>query len=242
MRAPAPSPARHGAAFSVAAAHFLVKFLLDNLYLIVIALTSGGLLLWPLLKRGSGATAVSPLLATQAINHRNATVIDIRDEKAFAAGSLAGARNIPFATIDARAGELSRLKSRPLLVICESGQQSAKAVAAFKKQGFEEVISLAGGLGAWRTAGLPLVTAARETPKPANRDATRRTKNEQRGDRARVGKQAARGAAAAAAVAATVPVEARADPEVETSDSAVTDTADDAPTGHGAKELQKEAS
>ena len=71
-----------------------MKFLLDNVFLIAIALVSGGLLAWPLFRKGGGSTTLSALEATQLINHRNAIVVDVRDEKDFALGSLAGARNL----------------------------------------------------------------------------------------------------------------------------------------------------
>lgn len=157
-----------------------MTFLIDNLYLIVIALVSGGLLLWPLLKRGGGATALSPLEATQLINHRNAIVVDVRDEKDFAAGSLAGARNIPFTALATRASELVRFKSRPVLIVCGAGPESAKSIEQFKAQGFEEAYSLAGGAAAWRQAGLPLVQPGRDNARPVVKDAGRRSKGDNR--------------------------------------------------------------
>lgn len=178
-----------------------MKFILENLYLIVIALASGGLLLWPLLKRGSGSASVSPLQATQLINHRNAIVIDVRDEQAFAAGSLTGARNIPSAGLEQRVAELVRFKARPVILVCESGQQSMKAVSILKAQGFEETHTLAGGLSAWKQAGLPLVQAARETGRSAQKESNRsRARSEGRAeartsDKARAAAKAANQAA-----------------------------------------------
>ena len=156
-----------------------MKFILDNLYLFAIALVSGGMLLWPLFKRGGGSASVSPLQATQLINHRNAIVIDVRDEQAFAAGSVTGARNIPFAKLQERIAELTRFKARPAVLVCESGQQSARALATLKAHGFEETHTLAGGLSAWKQAGLPLVQANRDPGRPAPRDSG---KNRAKGD------------------------------------------------------------
>lgn len=160
-----------------------MNFLIDNLYLIVIALVSGGLLLWPLLKRGGGSTALSPLEATQLINHRNAIVVDVRDAKDFAAGSLAAACHLPFDDLATRASELVRFKSRPVLIVCGAGQQSAKATEQFKTQGFDEAYSLSGGISAWRQAGLPLVQPGRDNARPVVKEASRRSKGDQRSDR-----------------------------------------------------------
>ena len=167
-----------------------MKFILDNIFLIAIALVSGGLLLWPLLKRGGGSSSVSPLEATQLINHRNAIVVDVRDEKDFAAGSLAGARNAPFATLADRASEFARFKSRPVLIVCDAGQRSASAIASFKAQGFEEAYSLAGGVSAWKAASLPLVQPGRDNAKVAVKDQSRKSRNEQRNRAAKASRDA----------------------------------------------------
>jgi len=156
-----------------------VKFFIDNLLLFALAIVSGGLLLWPALRRG-GASSVTPQVATQWINQRNAIVVDVRDEKAFAAGSVTGARNLPLATLEGRLADLARFKARPIVVVCDSGQQSSRALATFKAQGFEEAVHLAGGVQAWKSAGLPLVTVTRETPRAAATPRPPRNRNKGR--------------------------------------------------------------
>ena len=148
-----------------------MKFILENIFLIGIALVSGGLLLWPLLSRRSGSGSLGTLEATQLINARNAIVLDVREPAAFATGSITGARNMPLATLAERAGELARFKARPLLVVCETGTNSARALEILKKQEFAEVVSLAGGLAAWKQAGLPLVKSVKDQPRPVQKDA-----------------------------------------------------------------------
>ncbi len=191
-----------------------MKFLIDNLFLVVLALVSGGLLVWPLLKKGGGSAALSALQATQLINHSNAIVVDMRDEKDFALGSLAGARSMPFATLAERAAELVRFKARPVLIVCDSGQQSAKAVATFKTQGFDEAYSLAGGIAAWKQAGLPLVVSGRDSSRSSAKDPVRRSRNDHRsGDRNKSGKTPRRelpGVVVAPSVAADEPAAAAA--------------------------------
>ena len=152
-----------------------MKFILENIFLIGIALVSGGLLLWPLLSRRSGSGALGTLEATQLINTRNAIVLDVREPAAFATGSITGARNMPLASLAERAGELARFKARPLLVVCETGASAGRALDILKKQEFAEVASLAGGLAAWKQAGLPLVKSmkdqARDQPRQTQKDA-----------------------------------------------------------------------
>jgi len=131
-----------------------VDFLLDNIWLILVAVISGGLLLWPSLK-GRGVN-VSVLRATQLINQSNAVVIDVREPSAYAAGHLRDAKNIPLKEMSNRLGDLSKHKSKPVIAVCQSGAQSAKAAAILRKAGFEQAYSLEGGLNAWQAAGLPV--------------------------------------------------------------------------------------
>jgi rhodanese-related sulfurtransferase len=50
-------------------------------------------------------------------------------------------------------------KTLPLILVCQSGARSGRALAAAKKLGFDNVQSLGGGLKAWTAAGLPLEKA-----------------------------------------------------------------------------------
>ena len=127
-----------------------------NLVLIAIVLISGGLLLWPTLKRG-GRGGVSAAEATQMINRRNAVVIDLRSADEFAQGHLPSARNLPFSELEAKIGQFVKNKGNPLLLVCQTGQQSRKAERIVKDAGFAEVHVLHGGVNAWQQAGMPVV-------------------------------------------------------------------------------------
>jgi rhodanese-related sulfurtransferase len=131
------------------------KFLLDNIFLVGVAVASGAMLVWPLVRGGMGGPSVDNLQATLLMNQQDALVVDVREPAEFEAGHIIGARNIPLSQIEARAADLKRNKGKPVVVCCASGTRSAAAVAAFKKHGFEKVFSLNGGLAAWKQAGLP---------------------------------------------------------------------------------------
>lgn len=134
-----------------------VKFIIDNWYLIVAALASGGLLLWPALQGRSGSGSVGTLEATQLIN-RGATLVDVRSADEFKQGHIAGAKHIPVDQIAARAADVAKNKENPVVVVCASGARSSSACATLRKQGYTQVLNLQGGLNAWRAANLPLTT------------------------------------------------------------------------------------
>ena len=131
-----------------------MKFIIDNIFLVAIAILAGGALLWPALApRGKRA---SPLQVTQMINRGKTTIVDVRSSEEFAAGHLRDAKHIPLADLSARIGELDKSKTRTVVMVCQTGARSDKAARQLQAAGFEDVHSLEGGLAAWKAAGLPL--------------------------------------------------------------------------------------
>ena len=130
-------------------------FIQNNILLFVIALVSGGLLLWPLLqKRGD---KVSILQATQLFNQGKTLFLDVREETEFAKGHVREAKNVPLKQLGDKLGELARFKARTVVVMCATGVQSSKAASQLKGAGFETVHIMEGGVAAWQSQGMPVV-------------------------------------------------------------------------------------
>ena len=138
------------------------SFLLNNWHLILAALVSGGLLLWPIIKGGAGgAAAVGAAEAVRLLNREKAVLIDISEPAEFAAGHAGGARNVPFGQLEgANNKALPSNKALPLVLVCPTGSRASRAAAVLRKAGHEKVVSLAGGLRAWRDANLPVEKSA----------------------------------------------------------------------------------
>jgi rhodanese-related sulfurtransferase len=134
----------------------LLHFLQQNYLLVGVALVSGGMLVWPYLRRATGGPWVSPSQATHLMNREDATIIDVREAAEFGAGHVLGARNVPLARVDAAGADLAKRKNKPVIVYCGTGERAGRAAASLKKQGFARVFNLAGGLKAWQDAGLPV--------------------------------------------------------------------------------------
>ena len=133
-----------------------MDFIRNNLLLIVVAVVSGAMLIWPLLRRTTGGPWVDASMATQLINREDALVVDVRDPGEYGAGHILGAKNWPLDHIDERAGDAAKRKDKPLIVYCDTGDRTPKAAAALRKLGFTRVVNLSGGLSAWQQAGLPV--------------------------------------------------------------------------------------
>ncbi|MCW5221164.1 rhodanese-like domain-containing protein [Verminephrobacter aporrectodeae] len=132
-----------------------MKFIVDNWYLLLLALVSGGMLLWPALRNVSGSQ-LTPAAAVQCINREKAVVIDVCGAEEFAAGHVGGARNVPLGELEERLPALVKNKALPVVLVCASGARAKRAAAIARKLGYEKAQAMAGGLRAWRAASLPV--------------------------------------------------------------------------------------
>ncbi len=132
-----------------------MKFIIDNWMLIMVAASSGGLLMWPVIK-GSATSGLSPNDAVQLINREKAVVIDVCDASEFAGGHVGGAKNAPLGELEKKLPELVKNKATPLIFVCQSGGRSSRASAIAKKLGYEKSHNISGGLGGWKAASLPV--------------------------------------------------------------------------------------
>ncbi len=135
-----------------------MQFLIENWALVLIALTSGGMLLWPSLTGGGGA-GISPAAAVQLINRERAVVIDVCDPAEYTAEHVGGAKSIPLAELEAKLPTTVKNKATPLVLVCASGMRAGRAVAVARKLGYDKADALSGGLKAWREANLPIEKA-----------------------------------------------------------------------------------
>ena len=104
----------------------------------------------------SGVEQISPTDAIQKINHDRAMVIDVREDKEFVEGHIINSVHIPLGSVKERINELEKHKEKQIIVSCRSGARSNSACSTLRKNGFENVYNLKGGVLAWQGADLPL--------------------------------------------------------------------------------------
>ena len=119
---------------------------------IILALMFGG----GVLRRIRGYKDIEPKEAVLMLCHDSAVIVDVREENEFKEGHVLNAIHIPLGKLAGRIGELDSYKSHEVIVNCRSGHRSASACARLRKEGFEKVYNLKGGIMAWSNAELPI--------------------------------------------------------------------------------------
>lgn len=82
-------------------------------------------------------------------------VIDVRTAAEVARGTVPGARHVPVQELAARLDALGLAEGCEVVAVCESAHRSIPAVRLLRERGFRAA-QLAGGMSAWRRAGLPV--------------------------------------------------------------------------------------
>ncbi len=141
--------------YALTSERLIVTFLVDNWFLILAALVSGGMLLWPRVA-GGALGGLAPDAAVQLINREKAVVIDVCSQAEFSSGHVVGARNIPLDQLEAALPGAVRNKALPLILVCARGVRANRALAIARKLGYDKAAALAGGMNAWRAANLPV--------------------------------------------------------------------------------------
>lgn len=135
-----------------------MEFVSQNIFLISIAFISGAALLIPMLKDAqSHATQVTPSQAVMLLNRQHAIIVDIRESAELNTGFIENSKHIPLGELSKRLGEIEKYKSKPVILVCETGARSGKALNELRKAGFTQTFNLGGGLKAWKDAGQTLV-------------------------------------------------------------------------------------
>lgn len=106
----------------------------------------------------SGVKQLSPMEATRLQNDEDAVFVDVREDAEFKAGHVPGATHIPSTAFDKRLTELEKQRSKPIILYCANGTRATRAAGKLRKNGFESVYTMAGGIGGWEKSSMPIST------------------------------------------------------------------------------------
>jgi len=134
-----------------------MEFVIQNWYLFLGIIVILGLIAFePMRKRSAGVRSLSPMESLQIMQSDDAVIIDVSEEGDYKKSHLPEAISSPLSRLDDNIEKLGkRHGKKPVVVYCRMGNQSAKATAKMRQNGFENVSELKGGLNAWVRENLP---------------------------------------------------------------------------------------
>jgi rhodanese-related sulfurtransferase len=124
---------------------------------------AGGLVLMMLVvagyeirQRGAAGSALAPNEAIRLMNS-GATLVDLRTPNQFKDGHISGARNLPGDQIASDPKAMEKLAAKTAILYCDDGATTGAALRTLARAGIKNVMSLRGGLAAWKQENLPVV-------------------------------------------------------------------------------------
>jgi len=87
--------------------------------------------------------------------------VDVREDGEYAKDHAAGAVHLGKGVIERDIEEIIPNKQEPIVLYCGGGYRSALAADSIQQMGYTNVISMDGGIKAWREAGYPMEKGSR---------------------------------------------------------------------------------
>jgi rhodanese-related sulfurtransferase len=100
-------------------------------------------------------TEISPQDAAAKLNAGEAVIMDVREKDEWNEEHIPGATHMSRGTIELDIEEKVPDPNAMVICHCGGGGRSALAAESLQKMGYKNVRSMAGGLKAWKAAGLP---------------------------------------------------------------------------------------
>ena len=97
---------------------------------------------------------IGPAELKALLDQGQALVIDVREPEEFAAEHIAGAVNLPLSSFDP--ARLPAVVGKTVILQCAGGKRSGMALDRCAEAQAAIDTHLAGGLGAWKSASLPV--------------------------------------------------------------------------------------
>lgn len=109
------------------------------------------IVVWLIMRNMSTAKGVKTISTDELKNElktKNKSFIDVRTPGEYKSNHIREFKNIPLNQLQGKVGNLS--KDKGVVVICQSGMRSSQACKLLKKQGFDNVTNVKGGMNALR--------------------------------------------------------------------------------------------
>ncbi len=138
----------------------LFEFVGNNTLMVIAFVAVAGMLVFSEIGRFTrGYKEVTTAEAVRLINNKDAAIVDVSTPDSFRKAHIAGAWNLPLDQLKNPGADIEKLKQRPIIVVCKTGNTAHQAAASLLKQGFSSVSLLRGGMSQWLSDHLPVKTS-----------------------------------------------------------------------------------
>jgi sulfur-carrier protein adenylyltransferase/sulfurtransferase len=86
-------------------------------------------------------------------------LIDVRTDRERRVASIPGSVHLPMNEVEARLAEVAPDPNRPIITFCATGARSLRILPTFAALGYEDAVSMSGGIVAWQALGYPTESA-----------------------------------------------------------------------------------
>jgi rhodanese-related sulfurtransferase len=100
-------------------------------------------------------TEISPEEAANKLQNHEAVIVDVREEDEWNEGHIPNAIHLSRGMLELDIEDKIPDPNAVIICHCGGGGRSALAAESLQKMGYKNVRSMAGGLKAWKAAGLP---------------------------------------------------------------------------------------
>ena len=103
-----------------------------------------------------GVDEIRPDEARERLEGSDAPLLlDVRTGRERSVASIPGSVHLPMAEVDAHLSRVAPDPSRPIITYCATGNRSRRILPALTAQGYNDAVSMAGGIVAWQALGYP---------------------------------------------------------------------------------------
>jgi rhodanese-related sulfurtransferase len=103
-------------------------------------------------------TEISPTDAAENVKSSGAVIVDVREKDEFDESRIPDAIHISRGMLELEVEDKFPDRETPIICHCGGGGRSALAAETLQKMGYKNVRSMAGGLKAWKAAGLAMTS------------------------------------------------------------------------------------
>jgi sulfur-carrier protein adenylyltransferase/sulfurtransferase len=91
--------------------------------------------------------------APDALSAKDALLVDVRSDEEWRIAHIPGALHVPMSQVESRLPELAPDRKRPIVTYCATGNRSLRILPTIDELGYEDAVSMSGGIVAWRELG-----------------------------------------------------------------------------------------